>query len=147
MTDSTSTGLRELTQCIECPYGRFGTRDGTTDKEQCSICPRGRHRGIESNLTECEACEPGRFADVTGMKECVSVPDGHYSLEGWSTYRRCPNTIVEEQHETGAQAQKRKAVDCENQKFTPRAGFFCMVGCEAMNQSTTFFKCYNPEAW
>lgn len=90
----TASNAKGLTSpCHACPKGRYADRDGMQECNKCSegqynkhpkrtVCDKcmlGRASNITGRDTQCDVCEPGRFAGI-GWKECELCPLGTHAL-------------------------------------------------------------------
>eukprot|EP00808_Paulinella_micropora_P005718 g34203.t1 len=74
---ATFTSNEGQTFCIRCPKGRANDQYG---QEQCKPCAPGKSGPATSTgLSECAACERGRFQLYPGKSECEACPVGKYS--------------------------------------------------------------------
>ena len=104
-TNSSSTGLVNVTDCPPCTRGYYCPLNGTVyavrDCLAGSYCPAGT--GALTNVNLCptgaycptgspapELCEPGMYQDEIGQSSCKVCPSGSYCLQNTTTPVECP---------------------------------------------------------
>lgn len=67
-----------VTECIDCPYGRFRVRDKGTSADVCTKCPKGKYNNSTGSFSpdDCLRCPAGQTAEEEGMRLCKCItPD------------------------------------------------------------------------
>ena len=80
-----------ITDCINCPLGRFGNVSGLQSPLCSGSCQPGQFSDRQASAT-CSACAAGRFGNVTAMTSpsCSGAcPPGQYSYANFSSCVNC----------------------------------------------------------
>jgi hypothetical protein len=64
-----------VTECIDCPYGRYRVRDKGTSADVCTKCPKGKYNNATGSLSpdDCLRCPAGMTAEEEGMRLCKCI--------------------------------------------------------------------------
>ena len=70
----TSTANDDISDCEDCPVGRFNSNEGN---DECTLCIRGYYSD-SSGQSSCTACEFGKYNGQQEQSTCDSCPAGQY---------------------------------------------------------------------
>ena len=142
-----------------CPAGTFGSRQGLTTEEHCTICPGGFYCEVPGSSNVTGSCDPGYFcvSGVTTIKPTGGVHHGNGSICTAGHY--CPgNTVLPMPCEAGTHnplTQQSACSVCPTGYYCPPAtieysifpcptGHYCPNGTNFARQYPCPAGTYNP---
>jgi len=127
--------------CVDCPAGSYAENEG---QDQCNACPTDSHSLARSanknncmcntgftgpNGDLCEACDKGKFKDVSGARICDDCMEGKYStVEAANSADTCLNCVA------GKYADTAGSSDCQlcgKGTYSATDGMSSCVSCGA----------------
>jgi hypothetical protein len=67
--------LLTASECVNCPPGRYRSRDKGINIDSCTKCPVGKYAGVTGSVlvSDCQRCPAGKFAEDEGMSACKCI--------------------------------------------------------------------------
>ena len=125
----TANSDNTILNCMDCEAGRYSPEQN--DHSSCNACSVGHYSGAGQEL--CDLCDPGSFADDTGMSSCTLCAAGKQTNTPAS--HSCENCTTGRYSDEGA----TECDPCEAGSFadTPGAGAckLCAAGTYAFHES------------